>query len=118
MDFISLTNMFGVSLAVTIVAELAVVFIFGLRSLKALCLVILVNVLTNPPAVLLYWLGRQYLPDIPWLIQQLAIEAAVVAAETYIFCSFAKLPRWRIKNPAVLAAAANIGSWLFGLLVM
>ncbi len=56
-----LTEMFGVSLALTIIIELAVMGICGnwiARDRRRALLVVLVNILTNPPAVLLGWLGR------------------------------------------------------------
>ena len=52
-------KMFGISLGLTILIELAVAAPFGMRTRKKILLVLLVNVLTNPPAVLAYWLlGR------------------------------------------------------------
>ena len=74
MDAIYLTEMFAVSLLLTIVTELAVVHVLlwlperhlkRSRRLKVgmVTMTMLVNILTNPPAVLLCWLGRMYLPS-------------------------------------------------------
>ena len=97
---IYLMKMFGYSLAVTVLAELAVVFLFlkfqgqaGCSRRAVALLVVLVNVLTNPPAVLICWLGRIYLPwaQIPL---QIMVEGAVVAVEAYIYHSFENKLRW------------------------
>lgn len=137
-----LLEMFLVSLLLTIVVELGVVFLctwgvhrMGAKSKKCLSAgrrcrlpislpavcekrgllpVVLVNLLTNPPAVLLCWLARQYLPGMAGIVQ-LAVETAVVAAEAYVFCSFAKEPRWGICRPVLLSVTANLCSWLTGI---
>lgn len=146
-----LIEMFGVSLALTIVVELAVVLllekiqtgkrersegfrqpgypgrmenrnydwnemfpIFGQHFGKGILLVVLVNVLTNPPAVLLCWLGGLYMPTIPKIAVQLVVETAVVLVEACIYRSFAQRPQWKIARPVRLAVAANVCSWLLG----
>lgn len=117
-----LIEMFGISLVLTLIVELAVVFLvsrvrfplFGQRQGKGIALVVLVNVLTNPPAVLLCFLGRLYMPYFPELLVQLAVEIMVVAVEACIYCSFAKEPQWQIDRPILLAVMANLCSWLFG----
>ncbi len=118
-----LIEMFGVSLLLTIVVELAVVFfvsrvrfpLFGQQQGKGIALVVLVNVLTNPPAVLLCFLGRLYMPHVSELWVQLAVEIMVVAVEACIYHSFAKEPQWQIKRPILMAVIANMCSWLIGL---
>lgn len=109
-----LIKMFGVSLAATLGIELTMAFALGLRSVKYLVLVVLANVLTNPPAVLFYWLGTQYLPGVPQISLQIVIEAVVMAVEAVIYISFAKQPWWDIRHPAAFAIAANLASWLLG----
>ena len=138
--------MFGVSLGLTIVMELIVVFLFTRlfsdsafdrccerqkkqkgknqnrkdQSRKAqdgktlAILIILVNLLTNPPAVLVCWLGSLYLPFPARLPLELAVETGVIAVEAGIYRSFAKQPGWRIPKPVLLAAAANLCSWAAG----
>lgn len=113
---IYLVRMFGISLMLTIVTELAIAFFFGLRTGKDILLVALVNVFTNPPAVLCNWLCRLYLPDYRRIPVQLAIEAVVVLAEALIYQCFAEDERWRIKRPVLLSLTANGCSWLLGLL--
>lgn len=111
-----LIRMFGVSLALTVVIELAVAWLFGMRMRKYMLLVALVNVLTNPPAVLCNWLCRLYLPGYQRVPVQLAIEAVVIITETLVYCGFAGDERWRIEKPVRFALTANGCSWMLGLL--
>lgn len=124
-----LIELFFVSLILTIVVELAVAllcsrvrashsFLPAIYGKKRILLVVLVNVLTNPPAVLVCWLFRLYLPGMPEIPVQLVIEVLVVAAEAWIYRSFAKAPQCEIDHPVMLSAAANLCSWLFGVIVM
>lgn len=126
---IYLTEMFAVSLLLTIVTELAVVHILlwlperQLKRRKSLyartaLLATLVNILTNPPAVLLCWLGRMYLSSALHFPAQIAVEAVVVAAEAYVYSCFAVKPEWGIKRPVLLSCAANGCSWLLGMIIM
>ena len=82
--------------------------------LRLLLLVVLVNVLTNPAAVLTCWLGRVYLAPGLWLPLELAVEVTVVAVEGCVYLSFGRKPEWRIEHPIGLAVAANAVSWLLG----
>ena len=113
-----LISMFGSSLALTLVIELVTAFLWGVRSPRGLLLVALVNVLTNPLVVLLYWLSGLYLPMLPSLPVQLALETAAIMAEAEIYCSFSKEPQWQIRHPALLSIVANICAWLVGLLAV
>ncbi len=111
--------MFLVSLLLTIAVELVVAFVcFAIRGKNKLLLVTLVNVLTNPPAVLLCWLGRRYLPDTAELPVQLLVEMAVVIVEAWIYCSFAKKRQWEIAHPIRLSAVANFCAWLTGIILL
>ncbi|MDE5747317.1 MAG: hypothetical protein K2I21_07045 [Acetatifactor sp.] len=114
---IYLIRMFGISLVLTLVTELAIAFLFGLRTRKNVLLVVLVNVLTNPPAVLCNWLCRLYLPYYNRVPVQLVIEAAVVIVEAFVYCRFARDEQRQIKRPVLLALTANGCSWLLGLLI-
>lgn len=102
-----LLEMFGISLALTLILELPIGFCFGYRSRKILLLVALVNVLTNPVAVLLNWLG---VPQIP-------IELAVIFAEAGVYLWFSKDRRWAVSHPFQFAVAANCISWGAGALI-
>lgn len=86
----------------------------GGRTARVLLLSVLVNILTNPAAVLVCWLGRIYLPmGYKWPLE-LTVEALVVAVEGYVYFSFRKKPLWRIGHPLLLSAWANGCSWLLG----
>lgn len=121
-----LIGIFGVSLVLTIAVELAVALgasrfrfpLFGQPCGKGIWLVVLINLLTNPPAVLLCFLGRMYLPHFPGIWVQLAAEAVVVVVEACIYLSFAKSPCWEIKRPIMLAVMANACSWLLGAVLL
>lgn len=89
--------------------------LFGTK--KGALLVILVNVLTNPAAVLLSQLGKRYLWAVPGIVTELFLEALVVAVEACIYRSFAKSPGWRIDRPVRLAVTANVCSWLTGVMI-
>lgn len=102
-----LLEMFAVSLALTLILELSIGFRFNYRSKKLLALVVLVNVLTNPAAVLLHWLG---LPQVP-------IELAVVFTEACIYLWFSKDESWSVPQPVWFAVVANGFSWGIGALI-
>ena len=143
-------DMFGFSLALTMVVELAVAFLFRrcwagksavesaaagngtrlarkgrlpedvlfARPGRVLALVMLVNLLTNPLAVLLCWLGKVNLPFfLAWPVQ-LVVEAGAVAVEAYVYRSFSGKSGWRIGHPMALAVTTNVCSWLLGILAM
>ena len=98
-----IVEMFAVSFALTLLIEFAVFLCFGLRSRRCLKLLLLVNLLTNPAAVLLHWLG---IPQIP-------IEIAVVLVEWQVYRPFSQ----EIPHPFALSLTANGVSWGLGLLI-
>lgn len=111
-----LLQMFGVSLLLTLLLEVLAAFLWGLRGKKNFLPVILVNVLTNPAAVLLYWLYQVYAGGSSVLVQIL-IEIVVVMVEAYVYRSFAADDRFQIKRPVLLAVVANGVSWGIGRLL-
>lgn len=113
---IYLLRMFGISLSLTLLIEGLIAFLWGLRGKKNLLVVLLVNVLTNPLAVLVYWLYQVYAGSHS-LPVQVIIELAVVMAEAYIYRSFAEDDRFRIPRPIELAIVANVFSWGIGRLL-
>lgn len=126
-----LVEMFAGSLAITLGVESAMA-LFWIRGLKKcteeemrgkdygrrLLLVLLANLLTNPPAVLLNWLGRLYLPLFPQWALQPGVEVLVVAAEAFVYLSFGEREQWRMERPVVFSVSANACSWLLGVLWM
>ena len=141
-----LIEMFGTSLVITLVVELAIFFFWqwwkrknrgaeeGKKGLqkrdiqeknlqkkdiqKKVLLIFLVNLLTNPAAVLFCWLQGLYLPDFPEFVFQLGVEIAVVAVEAFVYYSFQEKEQWRIEGPIAFAISANACSWLFGVFCM
>ena len=104
------------SLLLTLLVEGAVAFLWGLRGRKNLLIVLLVNILTNPVAVLVYWLYQIYAGEHS-LPVQILIELVVVTVEAYVYRSFAEDDRFRIPRPIRLAIVANVFSWGIGRLI-
>lgn len=109
-----LLQMFGVSLLLTLFIEWFITFLWGLRGKKEFLLVTLVNIVTNPAAVLSYWLYRVYFADASMVVQ-IGIEIAVVAVEALVYRSFAREEGWKIRWPVALAIVANAVSWGVGI---
>lgn len=100
------------SLGLTLLLEEGFALAWGLRGRRELTVVALVNVLTNPPAVLAYHtaVGLWGLPSLP---VTLALEGAVVAVEwlCYRACSES------LRRPLLFAVLANafsygVGRWI------
>ena len=70
-------------------------------------LVLLVNLLTNPAAVLICHLG---IPELP-------VELAVMAVEAFVYTSFSKDKRWQITHPVFLSVSANLIALFAGILL-
>lgn len=93
---------YGISFALTLLIELPVCWLMGLRSREQLELAFLVNLLTNPAAV---WLHTSAgIPQIP-------VEILVVIIECYVYYQF------KIKRPLLLSLIANGVSWGLGLVL-
>lgn len=95
---------FAVSLGLTLLIELGLALLLGVRSKRGLLVVFLANVLTNPAAVCLClalwpYLGSLYLPF------QLLVEAAVVLVE------------WRVYRPFRADLAARLSPFLLSLVL-
>ena len=94
--------MYGISFGLTLLIELPVCYLLGLRSREQLEVVFLVNLLTNPAAVWLHsTLG----------LPQIIIEVLVVIIECYVYRQF------RQTHPLRLSLLANGISWGLGLLL-
>lgn len=100
-------EMFGVSLLLTLILEIPIAFCFGIRGRKGVLLVILVNILTNPAAVLLCRLGAP----------QIVVELGVVAVESAVYLWFSRDKSWKIPHPVWMAVVCNGISWLTGMLI-
>lgn len=108
--------MFAVSLGATLILEVLVMIFLREHSKKNILLLLLVNLLTNPMAVYLAFVG-EYITDLPDILIQLPIEALVVLVEVGIYIWFAKDENWTIKRPVLLGILANVFSWSIGLIM-
>ena len=93
--------MFAMSLGLTLLLEYPVAWLLGLRGRRTGILFVLVNVLTNPAAVLLHLFG----------VSQIPIELAVVLVEWFVYRQFG------VKKPLLLSLSANVLSWGTGLVI-
>ena len=107
-----LTVALVISLAATIILESGFFFLVGKRNKKDLLLVVLVNVLTNPIVVLLYWLSVLY-TDINSVIVKAALEIFAVLVEWYYYKRYAQ----DIRKPFLFSLAANAFSFAIGVLI-
>ena len=100
-------RMFGISLVLTILIEGALGFFLGMRSFRQQKLMALVNIMTNPAAVLLCWLGTS----------QVIVEMGVIMAECWLYHWFSQDGNWNISHPIRLGLVLNLVSWTFGLMI-
>ena len=110
-------EMFGVSLALTLVLEFLVLFLLKEGSRKNIVLLVLVNILTNPAAVFISLLGNVFGGVGRQIWFQIPIEIAVVLLEAGIYWMFSKEKDWEICHPIWLAVVANTVSWLSGVVI-
>jgi hypothetical protein len=113
-----LLNMFAVSLGLTIILELFIALLWGLRSKTEFLIVILVNILTNPAAVLIVWLVSIYAPNCSRFFIQIPVELIVIAVESVIYLCFSTKSICRIKHPVLFALTANTASWGTGVILL
>jgi len=112
---IYLLKMFCISLILTLVLELLTAVLLRVElSKKNVYLIGLVNLLTNPPAVLLVWLGRQFFGGNFSLLLEIFVEIVVILTESSIYRKFVREENWNMKHPILLAVIANIISWGVG----
>jgi len=102
----------AISLLATIILEFSFFLLTGKRDKKDLLLVLLVNVLTNPAVVLLYWLSALYtvLPDAP---VKLILEVSAILLEGYYYSRYGR----EFRRPYLFSAAANGFSFGVGALI-
>ena len=107
----------AISLVLTLVFETAFFLVTGIlgtvkRNKKDLLLVIMVNVLTNPVVVLLYWLSALYTNWNRTLVK-IPLEIFAVLTEWLYYRKYAQT----IKKPFLFSLAANAFSFTAGLLL-
>ena len=110
-------KMFVVSLLLTQVIELFILFLLREHNKKNVGLMILANILTNPAAVFLATWCTTFTRGMWQIVIQIPIEILVVLVEAYVYRSFAKCEGWNLKKPIRLAIVANTVSWLVGLIL-
>lgn len=101
----------ALSLALTLVLELGFCAALGVRKGRGLLIVLLANLLTNPPVVLCYSLLTAEAGLPPWAAA-LPLEAAAVGAEWFCYKYWGG-----IKRPLALSLGANCFSYFTGLLL-
>ena len=108
-------KMFGISLGLTLVIELLLALVLGVRG-RGLLLVLLVNILTNPPAVLVAYLAGSRLPAGDRIPFQIVIEGIVILIEGLIYRSF-KGNGITFRYPVLLSLILNAVSYGTGLIL-
>lgn len=98
-----------ISLFLTVIFEEMFVIILRLRDKRTLLLIALINLLTNPPAVLSYYLFRQY-TNYSTLFFTVVVEVVVIFVEFLYMKGYGK----EIKHPFWLAISINIFSYTIG----
>lgn len=101
----------GISLGLTLLIEEVFAFITGIRSGKDLGLVFLVNLLTNPAAVMCYYYVASS-GNLNNFVIKITIEIIVILVEGFYFKKYS----FSIKNPFLFSAFANVLSFGTGLI--
>ena len=96
---------------VTYILEAGFAFITGKRSKRAMAIIFLANIITNPAANLVYWMAGSYFNKI---ILVLLIEIAVVVSEWGCYISF----KHEFIHPARFSLGANIFSYFTGSIIL
>jgi len=102
----------AISLVLTIALETGFFLITGKRDKKDLMLVVMVNILTNPAVVLIYWL---MVLRAGWnsILVLVPLEIFAVLAEGYYYKKYGN----SFKRPYLFSLAANIFSYGTGALI-
>jgi len=102
----------AISLSLTLVFEAGFFLITGKRKKKDLLLVIMVNVLTNPVVVLLYWLAHFY-TNWNMILVLIPLELFAVLTEGFYYNKYGL----NFKRPFLFSLAANAFSFTAGMLI-
>ena len=112
---IELLKTFGISLGLTLLIEMPLAFGLGVRKRRGLFIVFLVNVLTNPAAVLVCLLIRPAAGDL-YLLFQISVEIVVVITEGIVYNQFREEMSAKLK-PFLLSLVLNACSYGLGLVI-
>jgi hypothetical protein len=102
----------GHSLALTLAFEISFFYLVGKRNKKDVLLVMMVNILTNPVVVLLYWLAANY-TDWNTAIVKIPLELFAILTEGYYY----KRRGQSFNRPFLFSFAANAYSFFLGVLL-
>ncbi len=102
-----------ISLVLTIVIECTAAFSMGIRYKKDLLLVCLVNLLTNPAVVLLYYLAASFLAIRHTFIVVLPLELLAIITEAYYYKKYGCI----IKHPIRFSLFLNVLSYGIGAVI-
>ena len=105
----------AVSFLMTEGLETAVALLFNLKNKFTFSVIFLVNLLTNPVAVVLKFIFYMLLDETAVVVP--LIELAVLFFESFLYFLFSKDERFTIKNPVLYAITANVVSFAAGELV-
>lgn len=97
----------GISLLLTLILELVYALAVGIRG-RDIVLICMINIITNPIAVLTVLVLR---PSLRWI--ELPLEAVVVLVEWLILRTFSR----RITKPFLTALGLNLFSYGVGILL-
>lgn len=103
----------ALSLVMTIVLEEGFGRILGIRDRWNMALIALVNILTNPAVVYIYYLNLLYMGRNPAAVTALA-ETAAVICEGLCYRAASR----GIRHPWLFSAGANLCSYGAGVLIM
>jgi len=112
MDSNAVITALAISLVLTVIFETGFFLITGKRNKKDLLLVVLVNTLTNPIVVLLYWI-MFYNTNWNTIIIKMPLELLAVFTEGFFYKKYAQ----SIKRPFLFSLVANAVSFTLGLLL-
>ena len=102
----------AVSLILTLALETGFFLLTGKRDKKDLILVVLVNIITNPAVVLLYWLAVYY-TDFSHVLIKIPLEIFAVVTEGYYYKKYGR----DFKYPYIFSLTANLFSFGTGLII-
>jgi len=108
----ALLTALAISLILTLALETGFFFVTGKRDKKDLLLVILVNIITNPVVVMIYWLTMLH-TDLNAVIIIIPLEVFAVLTEGYHYKKYGS----SFKRPYLFSLAANIFSYGTGMLI-
>ena len=102
----------GISLALTLVLETAFFLLTGKRNKNDLLLVILVNVITNPIVVLVYWIATRYTGWNTGIVK-IPLEVFAILTEGVYYRKYGR----GFRQPYLFSVAANIFSFTAGIII-